>query len=230
MCYYLGPGYHGAGKRHDLIPLILGVLKIPLHNILFLGEAESIAHGSCRCIAIHYQAMTYPRFPLSPSDLVQFDVRLLQDPRQRRPDDHSPLLLPSLVARPTERGTLPIPTDPLCFSKPSQSPRSGPPPNAIDVSYQQEKPWPFSKTQATPKPQCHTHGRPQPSWLHPPRRSTGMISPGDGRDRDGDAPPPYTGSGQRRDGNGRGLPPGARNETNSPGTPDACGHAAGDTG
>lgn len=60
MRYYLGLGYDGARKRDDFIPLILGKLKIPLHNIPFLGDGESIVRGSCRCIAIQYQALNYP--------------------------------------------------------------------------------------------------------------------------------------------------------------------------
>lgn len=67
MCYYLGPGYDGARKRHDFIPLILGLLKIPLHNTPFVGEAESIVRGSCRCIAAHYEAMTYPQSTSRPA-------------------------------------------------------------------------------------------------------------------------------------------------------------------
>lgn len=84
MYYYLGPGYD------------LGVLKIPLHNNIFLAEAESIGRGSHRCITIHYQAVTY----LNCTQIVS-PRTALSGFSKPSPEDHDPPLFRSLVRQPT---------------------------------------------------------------------------------------------------------------------------------
>lgn len=178
MYYYLGPG-------HDL-----GVLKIPLHNILFLADAESIGRGSRRCIAIHYQAVTY----LNCTQIVS-PRTALSGFSKPSPEDHDPPLFRSLVRQPTGNAARLHSnrrSSKTHLSSHPQSQRPGPPPNAICVSYQQElvhrARWPgggHTHTQRphiqdkTPKPRCHTFFLCPPGLVVTRLDEVGMKHPGD---------------------------------------------------
>lgn len=59
------------GNGMTFIPLILGVLKIPLHNMPFWGERESTVRGSCRCIAIHLSSIDLPTINFTANGVAQ---------------------------------------------------------------------------------------------------------------------------------------------------------------